>query len=216
MIPEKASEGESAVGVVLAGGASRRMGRPKASLPFGDATLLDWMVALMRGAVEEVWISVPPFDPSASTGAIRAPDGVRGMIPDAAAYAGPLAALRAALTRLGRPVLFVACDLPFLSVNDLRALATENLGDEAIVLADREGPQPLAALYRPSLLPRIDRLLGEGRRAMHDLLGEIAYRSRLARTAHPGCPPLANINTPEDYAQALERAASCGLIVRQP
>ncbi len=202
----------SPVGVVLAGGGSRRMGRSKANLPFGNGTLLDWMVRLVGGALDQVWISVPPAGAAVCGDAVRVPAAARGSIPDDAALGGPLAALRVALARLDRPVLLVACDLPFLAVEDFRALARAPREAEAVVLADADGPQPLAALYRPALLATIETLLARGRFAMRDLLAEVGYRSLSATTAHPGCPPLANINTPEEYAVAIERAAAARLI----
>ena len=201
----------SPVGVVLAGGGSRRMGRAKANLPFGGGTLLDWMVGLVRQALDEVWVSVPPAGAPVAGEPIRVPATASGTLPDVDALAGPLAALRRALARLERPVLLVACDLPFLAAEDLRGLARAPRDAEAVVLADADGPQPVAALYRPSLLPTVERILGDRRSAMRDLLGEIAVRSLPATTAHAGCPPLANLNTPEEYAAAVAKAIARGL-----
>jgi molybdopterin-guanine dinucleotide biosynthesis protein A len=199
-----------AVGVVLAGGASRRMGRSKASLPFGDGTLLDWAVGLVRGAAPEVWVSVG----SRADAAGAPPKGAAGFLIDPVPGAGPLAALRVALAQIGRPVLLVACDLPFLDPADLAALAAEPPGADAVVLADADGPQPLAALYGPALLPAVEACLARGEAAMRDLLAATAFRARAASPRRTGCAPLANLNTPEEYAAALAAARASGLIAR--
>src|SRR5215510_3887733 len=154
-------EGVGVVAVVLAGGASRRMGRAKAGLPFGGGTLLDWMVGLVGRAVSEVWVSVRPAGSASSEERIQVPESAVGVILDATSFAGPLAALGAALERFGRPVLLVGCDFPFLGEDDLRALAAAPTDVEALLLADDQGPQPLAAFYRPALVAGIGRLLAE-------------------------------------------------------
>ncbi len=188
------------------------MGRSKANLPFGNGTLLEWMVRLVGEALDDVWVSVPPAGAAVGGEVVRVPVTAIGALPDDSALGGPLAALRVALSRLDRPVLLVACDLPFLAAKDLRALASASPEPEAALLAEAEGPQPLAALYRPSLLPTIETMLARGRLAMRDLLGEIGFRTLPATTAHVGCPPLANLNTPEEYAAAVARAAAARLI----
>ena len=42
--------------VILCGGRSTRMGRDKATLPFGDATLLERVVAILQPLVDEVTV----------------------------------------------------------------------------------------------------------------------------------------------------------------
>jgi molybdopterin-guanine dinucleotide biosynthesis protein A len=212
-------------GVVLAGGGSRRMGRSKSELPFGPGTLLDWMIALLRDAVDDLWISVarPEDAPAASSLPF-----VRGVLVDTHPGQGPLAALAIALAALERPILFVACDLPFLSPDDLRLLAgsVDRLGavdgitsrgegrgrSQAILLADDRGPQPLAGLYDPALRAHIDARLAAGERAMHELLAGIRYETVAARARVPGCPPLANLNAPRDYESSVRMAIAAGLI----
>ena len=51
---------------VLAGGASRRMGRPKAALPYGAGTLLEFQTSRLAGIFEDVFIVAkePPAFPS--------------------------------------------------------------------------------------------------------------------------------------------------------
>ena len=41
-------------GVILCGGRSSRMGRPKALLPFGEETLLTRMVRILSGVVDPI------------------------------------------------------------------------------------------------------------------------------------------------------------------
>ena len=193
------------------------MGRPKSALPFGPGTLLDWMIVLLHEAVDEVWISVarPEDAPSASISR-----SVSGVLIDADPGQGPLAALGNALAALERPILFVACDLPFLSPDDLRLLAgsvdrmgaADRAAPQAILLADDRGPQPLAGLYHPELRLQIDARLAAGDRAMHELLAGIRYETASARARIPGCPPLANVNAPGDYESAVRMAVAAGLI----
>lgn len=196
--------GSEVAGVVLVGGASRRMGRPKWDLPFGDGTLLDWSLRLARTAVDEVWVSVArpiAISPAAA-----------GVIVDSPAGLGPLGALRSAMRALARPVLLLAADLPFVSPDDLGELARSPAGADALLLRDEDGHQPLAALYRVSLLPLIEEQIAAREYAMRSFLDRVPYQTRRARERIPGCPPLANLNTPAQYAAALRVAAARGLI----
>ena len=43
-------------GLILCGGFSQRMGRDKASLPFGGETLLERIIGVVRQVVDEVWL----------------------------------------------------------------------------------------------------------------------------------------------------------------
>lgn len=205
---------DDTVGVVLAGGASLRMGRPKGALPFGGRTLLEWMVRLVGQAAGEVWVAAAAEEPGSGGPKVAtpvAPAGAR-LLPDEASGAGPLAVLHGALVRLARPVLFVACDLPFLDPGDLRALATAEPGADAVLLEDDRGAQPLAGCYRPPLVPAIADLRARGESSMQALLAVARPRTRRAAERFPGCSPLANLNTPEEYAAALVAARAAGLI----
>src|SRR5262252_4007886 len=76
--------------VVLAGGESRRMGRPKALLPVGSTTLIEWLTARLAPAFAH--LAVAARDPDCL------PPGLRPhMVPDLHAGAGPLAGVEAGL-----------------------------------------------------------------------------------------------------------------------
>ncbi len=98
-------------GVVLCGGKSSRMGRPKAWLPFGGEFMLQRAVRVLSEVVEPIVVvaargqDVPPL-PSEVT-----------LVRDEIDEKGPLAGLAAGLAALaGRcdAVYLSACDVPFL------------------------------------------------------------------------------------------------------
>jgi molybdopterin-guanine dinucleotide biosynthesis protein A len=62
---------------------------------------------------------------------------------------------------------------------------------------------PLAAVYRASLLPLVERLIAEERMRATDLLAAVRVRwltEAELRPVDPDLDSLRNINTPEDYA----------------
>ena len=78
---------DSVSAIILAGGRSSRMGRPKASLDFGSSTLLERIVAEMKRVFDDIVIVASPTDRIEVA-------GVR-TIHDEAEYDGPVDALRA-------------------------------------------------------------------------------------------------------------------------
>ncbi|WP_417458979.1 molybdenum cofactor guanylyltransferase [Kordiimonas sp.] len=101
------------LGVILAGGASRRMGHDKATLPWGNSTLLDHMRALLfKAGVDRVVILGKP----------DVEDGVADETP----FAGPVPALLSYLRAAGagQRHVVVPIDMPYLSPALLAPLAS--------------------------------------------------------------------------------------------
>lgn len=97
------------IGVVLAGGRSRRMGRDKALLEYGGTTLLRHQVDCLSKVCSQVVVSgeYPGFD----------------CVPDTRHDGGPLAGMHAAATRFpGSALLFLAIDMPAMTPQALRRL----------------------------------------------------------------------------------------------
>ncbi|MGH7918678.1 MAG: NTP transferase domain-containing protein, partial [Candidatus Dormibacteraceae bacterium] len=75
---------------VLAGGASRRMGRPKAMLPLGGMTLIEWVVRRLGPSFAETLVATGPDSPL--------PESLEPFrVLDAWPGAGPLAGIEVAL-----------------------------------------------------------------------------------------------------------------------
>jgi molybdopterin-guanine dinucleotide biosynthesis protein A len=126
-----------ALGAILAGGRSLRMGTDKALVPVGGVPMIEWVAAALRAVVDEV---VVVGRDGGLAGVPALPDlrpGPRGPLP------GLAAALRHAA---GRPVLLVAVDQPLVRPATLRGLAGL-LGRRAVIPVDRGVRQTTCAAY---------------------------------------------------------------------
>lgn len=197
--------------VVLCGGKSTRMGRPKAWLPFGGEALLTRVVARILEAAAPVVVVAAPGQELPPL-----PEGAR-VVRDAVSGRGPLQGLLAGLTALDglADAAFVSStDAPFLRpelIRRLEELRTE--GDHDVAVPRAQGHHhPLAAVYRVSVRAIVADLLDRDLRRPFfvferartrfaeepDLLAGAALRA-----ADPHLWSLRNINTPEEYEQAL-------------
>jgi molybdopterin-guanine dinucleotide biosynthesis protein A len=194
-------------GVVLCGGKSSRMGRPKAWLPFGPEPMLERVVRLVGSATGPVVVvaapgqELPPLPESVTV--VR--DPVEGR--------GPLQGLAAGLAALPESVELAyasATDVPFLQPAWIGRLV-ERIGDDDLAIPFIEGyHHPLAALYRrATVLPAIEALLRLDRLRPVFLTKAVATRVLEAddfRDIDPEFLTLRNLNSPEDYEAALRAA----------
>ncbi|MCI4675203.1 molybdenum cofactor guanylyltransferase [Candidatus Mycolicibacterium alkanivorans] len=181
--------------VVLAGGASRRMGRDKATLahPESSTTMVEYTVDVLRSRCSPVFVIAAPGQalPSVQAEVIR--DEVRGVGPLLATGRGLRAAAAAGLER----AFVSAVDMPYLSVEVIDALADYEGVD--IVLPWDGRDHYLAGIYRTELADPIDALVSAGERSMRALTETVVTQ----RVVVPFKRELANINSPEDLAQQI-------------
>jgi len=180
-------------GVVLAGGAGRRMGGlDKAALVVGGVPLLDRVLAAARPVCDRLVV----VGPRRAT----AVDGVTFVVEDAPG-GGPVPGVAAGLAGVGDVdvVVVLAVDLPLLQAADLRRLvaALDDPQVEAAAADDEGGPNPLLAAYRAAPLARAVAGLGPG---------APARRLLPARTVAVDLgPAVLNVNSPADLAAAEAR-----------
>lgn len=178
--------------MVLAGGASSRMGRDKALLELDGETLAARAVRKLREVCGEVLI--------ADAGRNLLP----GSVPDGPGEGPAAGILGAALARPGERLLVLAVDLPRVPV----ALLAELAGSEADLVVPRwaGGLEPLCALYGPAALAALAERVGRGRLDLRTLAETPGLRVRyLEEIDRPG-ETFANWNRPEDREQALSPA----------
>ena len=188
--------------IVLAGGASRRMGRAKADLEFGGASLLERVVERVRAAAEEVVLVGDPL--AAMRLKLTSAD-------DWLAGAGPLAGLAGGLAVAPEGLhALVACDLPFVEADVLTRLAALGAGFDAVVPEVDGRRHPLCALYDRTCMAAAHSCLQDGARRMDDLLARLRVRAVAPHEVPPARLERAviNVNTPEEYQRALEMLAA--------
>jgi len=190
-------------GIVLCGGESSRMGRPKAWLPIGPHLMLPWVVSRVQEAVGPIVVvaglgqEVPPL-----------PETVR-VIRDRETGQGPLQGIEAglaALTGMCDAAYVSSCDVPYLKPTFIVRMATL-LGENDIAVPFVEARyHPLASVLRVDVSATARRLIDAGRRKVMLLLEECRTRAVSAEElmdVDPVLDSLRNVNTPEEYEQAL-------------
>lgn len=177
------------VGAVLCGGASRRMGRDKALLPFDGIAMAARVAAALRaGGCDEVIAIGGDAAGLAELGLETVSDEFPGE--------GPLGGVITALA--SRPeadaVMVVACDLPALRPATVAALLSAAPRNDVVVAVEPDGRrQPVCAVWRPSTVVRLRHAFDGGERrliAAVELLQSVAVEVETQ--------DLANVNTPDD------------------
>lgn len=197
-------------GIVLCGGKSTRMGVAKATLPFGPETMLQRVVRLLGTTVSPI-------------AAVAARDQVLPALPhdvivarDEREAKGPLEGLRAGLAALPATVeaaYATSCDVPLLVPGFVERMLVL-LGDHDIAVMEIDGfTHPLSAVYRRSVLPKVEELLAQDRLRPVFLFDAVRTR-RVSpaemREVDPDLRTLRNLNTREDYEAALEELRRVG------
>lgn len=190
------------------------MGQSKAWLPFeGEPMLLRTLRLLGEAASPLVVVAAPDQELPPLPGSVTVQrDPVEGQ--------GPLQGIAVGLEALApraRYAYVTSTDAPFLApafVRRMRALAE---GHDACVLYDDGHHHPLSAVFATSLWTAARALLDADRRRPFFLFeaADTRFVEREAlladpslRRADPHLWTLRNLNTPEDYAEALRDAES--------
>ena len=189
-----------ATAVVLTGGKSSRMGRPKALLTFDGEPLIVHIVRhLKRVFAETVVVAAPeqelPLLPVA-------------LVRDQVAYQGPVSGIYRGLKAATKEVCFVtSCDAPFLDIALISHLLSEFADCDVVVPFWQERFQPLHAVYRRSVAPLLHEQLERGELRpifLYDKVRTRKVHEDEIRTLDPEGMSFLNMNSPADYDSALQ------------
>ncbi|MGA8185137.1 MAG: molybdenum cofactor guanylyltransferase [Terriglobia bacterium] len=194
-------------GFVLVGGASRRMGRAKASLLLDGESMLDRQIRVLRSVACRIAVVggqpgyLDEFDVPC--------------VPDAVTGRGPLGGIYTALLESRTEFsLVLGCDLPFVNRNLLARLMLRAKADGSDVTVPRSPDgrlQPLCAVYRRRALYAVRTRLALGENKLS------GFFPRVRRTTIPWrdlvdagvrASVFDNMNTPEDY-EYVRRRVEC-------
>jgi len=185
--------------IVLAGGASRRMGIDKRTVPIDGVPM--FQRTLDRLGPGPVIVVVDPRAPMPIPLA-----GLVEIVPDTRPGEGPLAALEAGLLATAAPmVAVVAGDMPWLAPAVLDLLVTRLAEKQTVAvacIADEDSPIPLPlAVRRDVTLPLVSALLDHGERRLRALLVDaLVIPSADWLPLDPDQGTLRDVDTPADLA----------------
>ncbi len=188
---------ETIPAVIFAGGKSSRMGKDKATLPFGGYdTLAQYQYEKLKKIFSDVYIGSKTekfgFD---------AP-----LILDRYEASSPMAGLVSAFETLERAdaIFVLSVDAPFVDENIITALLDADERADAVIARCCERVQPLCGLYRRSALPPAKKTLEADKHKMGILLEELDthYVDFEERET------FLNLNHPEEYEAALRAIGS--------
>lgn len=189
--------------VVLCGGRSSRMGAPKHLLPFGETTMLDQVCRTLCESAGPVVVvaavgqDVGPLPPQTEVARDTAP------------HLGPLAGLREGLRHLKRrsEIVFASgCDTPLLNPAFVHALAGRLGSHDLAICRTGKFLNPLAAVYRVSVLEAVEQLIAEERMRpafLTEVCNAVIVDADELRDVDPHLDSLRNANRPEEYEALL-------------
>lgn len=190
---------------IQAGGESKRMGQSKALTPFLGRPLIEHMLEVVAPFADELIVTTNE-EPELHYLLEQHPK--LRLIGDVMKERGALPGLLTAIEASSNDAVgVVACDMIAFSPQILarEALAMQASGSDAVVPFNNGNYEPFAAVYRKSTCqPILERIASRGSKRMRDLIDSIKctrFNAELMRK--PGSiDPFANVNTPQELAQA--------------
>lgn len=189
--------------IILAGGKSSRMGTNKALLPLNGKTVIEGIVSSLEKVADNLLIVTNTFSDYEFLHLPMIEDKRKGM--------GPLAGIEAGLSATeSERNLFVACDMPFFSVELGRYLLSCLEDYQAAVLEVSGTLHPLFGAYRKETLGAVTKSLDEGqlriRHFLNSLQTRIVKNKELESLGYSeGDLYVFNMNNPDEYEEAKRK-----------
>ena len=175
--------------IILAGGASRRMGRDKSMLSIDGEPMISriakqlkkWFGGVIVGANDSELYSFLNCT----------------IVPDKETNRGPLAGIASCIEASKTELNFIiACDIPIINLTLIEKMADVADNFDIVVPVNKDGTcEPLFAIYRRSVLPAAKKMLNAGNGRVQSLLDVVKTKTiKLAPKER-----VININTEKDY-----------------
>jgi molybdenum cofactor guanylyltransferase len=190
------------LGLVVAGGRSRRFGAEKALAELQGRPLLDHALDRLAASCRQVGVNAPAGSEAAALAQARN----LPLIADApSAAAGPLAGVLAGLlwaqAQGAEGLITLPCDTPLLPTDLLARLKEVAAGRACAVARTPDGVQSLCAVWNLALLEDLRRALAKDHPPIHSFL----EAHDCAFVDYPDASGFLNVNTPQDLAEAERR-----------
>jgi molybdopterin-guanine dinucleotide biosynthesis protein A len=181
--------------IILAGGASRRMGRDKALIQVEGIRLFDYVYGKCHDLFPEIIIVTnQPQQFSQYHHAYIVMDEIPG--------AGSLGGLYTGLIRANNDYIFcAACDMPFLKPALVSHLVARRFQYDIVMPVTGKGFEPLHALYSKRCIEPIKKMLEQSEFKISKLLSRVDVwycREKELKKIDPALSSFTNVNTKKD------------------
>jgi molybdopterin-guanine dinucleotide biosynthesis protein A len=196
--------------LILAGGSSARLGRPKALLDFGGKAIVRRVFDAVAPLAAEIVVSVADARMAA---AVRPALPPVHFVVDRRRAIGPIEGIqRGFAVAKGERILVAPCDAPLLHT-ELYRLLLECLGAHDAAVPRLEAFDPVRAVYmRQAALRVLERTNKpiESPSALVDRLDAVFVEAEQLRSIDPGLDSFIDVNTPGDLDEVLRRVRAPG------
>ena len=181
--------------IILAGGDSRRMGRPKHLLPTSRGTILEHLAQRLSPLFGEILLV--GRDPAGI------PDEMR-FVEDLRPERSPLVGVYSGLQAAENDVCFVTgCDMPFIVPQLVQLLLEHADGVDVVVPLIGGFYEPLFSIYHRTCVTAIECALDNGRLKVTSIYPELRIREiaeAAVRSIDPDLVSFINLNTPKQLS----------------
>lgn len=186
--------------LILCGGKSTRMGRPKAFLPYRGTLMISHIIDLALQLFSEVLLVTNEPDSFENLKI----DIVKDIIPNR----GPLGGILSGLLIANHEQCFVlACDMPFVSSKLISEMIKKGQKSDMLVLMHDKGIEPLIGIYSKNCISALEEALFSGKTNLHEfasnLKPQVLFCPDIASRGRNFLPPYFDIDTPQDYTAAI-------------
>ena len=180
--------------IILAGGASRRMGRDKAFIQIEGIRLLDYVYKKCRELFSEIIIVTNQPQQFVDYQTPVVPDEIPGI--------GSIGGLYTGLRRASNYYSFcVACDMPFLNPELIALIIEKRRNNDVIIPRTRAGLEPLHALYSKRCIEPLKKYIEKGDLKISNILAEVKVRycnEEEIKKVDPSLLSFMNVNTKKE------------------
>lgn len=191
--------------VILAGGKSLRLGRPKPLLKLGGVTLIEMIIDRLIPFFQQITVVTDRRELFSGLPVLLTGDLLTGY------EKSPLRGIHAGLSASDLPYQFVvACDMPFLNLDLIKHMAVFAPVYDAVVPRIGDYHQPLHAFYRRSCLEPIRRQVEKEEFKITGFYAGLKVKyidSAEIAEFDPCQKSFFNINTWTDYEEAMRLLA---------
>lgn len=179
-------------GIILAGGASRRMGKDKGLCYYKGKQLVSYSIEVLKPICDNIIIGSNNPDEYSKFGYEVIVDEIKNI--------GPIGGIYSCLKKSStKRNLIVSCDTPYLNKDSLNYIL-ESSNDYEIVIPQHANLfyEPLAGYYSSSIVAKIEESIVEEDYKLINLFNKVKFKAISTDNLPGSVTQFKNFNTPEE------------------